>query len=425
MHRSPHRRRGADGRTRASAPGGSGQRRPRLAPADLVCGVSPRVLTWRPPILLYGRKVTAARRLWVPLALAVVLIAMALDFWNRSEPIGIDFHTYEAAARVGLPDGWAHIYDQALVAAAQRNLVPDQATQPFLSPPTVAWLAAALSPLPYWPSYYVWAAFSFIAFALALLWSSRERGLWRWVTATAALAPWWVVHAVHLGQVVPLVAAAMVLAWRLARERRQVAAGLTLALLFLKPNTALLVPVALLVAGRYRAFAAVAGAGIVIAGIALVTMGSGGISAYVSQLTSPLPSGADSLTLEGAVGVGGGVALALRILMVAVSLAAAFRLRQSAGLVIAAGTLGSLLVAPYLHGSDLCLLGAAAWMVWQERPALAWRMPLAAGWLVASPFIASTGIALNLNRWPLVELVLLAALVFEAWRPGREPQEAL
>jgi len=375
--------------------------------------------------LLYGRKVTAARRLWVPLALAVVLIAMALDFWNRSEPIGIDFHTYEAAARVGLPDGWAHIYDQALVAAAQRNLVPDQATQPFLSPPTVAWLAAALSPLPYWPSYYVLAAFSFIAFALALLWSSRERGLWRWVTATAALAPWWVVHAVYLGQVVPLVAAAMVLAWRLARERRQVAAGLTLALLFLKPNTALLVPVALLVAGRYRAFAAVAGAGIVIAGIALVTMGSGGISAYVSQLTSPLPSGADSLTLEGALGVGGGVALALRILMVAVSLAAAFRLRQSAGLVIAAGTLGSLLVAPYLHGSDLCLLGAAAWMVWQERPALAWRMPLAAGWLVASPFIASTGIALNLNRWPLVELVLLAALVFEAWRPGREPQEAL
>jgi hypothetical protein len=154
-------------------------------------------------------------------------------------------------------------------------------------------------------------------------------------------------------------------------------------------------------------------------------MGSGGISAYVGQLTSPLPSGADSLTLEGALGVTGGVALVLRILLVAVSLAAAFRLRQSPGLVIAAGTLGSLLVAPYLHGSDLCLLSAAAWMVWQERPAPAWRMPLAAGWLVASPFIASTGIALNLNRWPLVELALLAALVFEAWRPGREPGEAL
>jgi len=369
--------------------------------------------------------VTTARRLLVPLALAAVLMALALDFWNRTEPIGIDFHTYEAAARVGLHDGWAHIYDQALVAAEQRNLVPGQATQPFLSPPTVAWFAAALSPLPYWPAYYVWATFSFIAFALVLLWASRERGLLRWVTAAAVLAPWWVVHAVHLGQVVPLVAAAVVLAWRLVRERREVGAGLTLAVVFLKPNTAFLVPVALLVAGRYRALAAAAGAGIVIAGIALVTMGSGGISAYVGQLTSPLPPGADSLTLEGALGASGGVAFGLRVLIIAASLAAGFRLRQSPGLVIAVGTLGSLLVAPYLHGSDLCLLGAAAWMVWQERPALAWRLPLAAGWLVASPFISSSGIALNLNRWPLVEVALLAVLVFEAWRPGREPGEAL
>jgi hypothetical protein len=369
--------------------------------------------------------VTTARRLWVPLALAAVLIALALDFWNRSEPIGIDFHTYEAAAQVGLRDGWAHIYDQALVSAEQRNLVPDQATQPFLSPPTVAWLAAAVAPLPYWAAYYVWAAFSLIAFALALLWSSRERGLLRWVSAAAVLAPWWVVHAVHLGQVVPLVAAGVVVAWRLVRDRRDIAAGLTLALLFLKPNTAFLVPVALLVAGRYRAFAAVVGAGVIIAGIALMTMGTSGISAYVSQLTSPLPPGADSLTLEGALGVGGGVALGLRILLVAVSLAAAVRLRESPGLVIATGTLGSLLVVPYLHGSDLCLLGAAAWLVWQERPTVAWRVPLAVGWLVASPFVASTALGLNLNRWPLVELVLLAALVFEAWRPGREPGEAL
>jgi hypothetical protein len=375
--------------------------------------------------LLYGRKVTTARRLWVPLALAAVLIALALDFWNRTEPIGIDFHTYEAAARVGLQSGWPLIYDQHLVATQQKDLVPDQDVQPFLSPPPVAWLAALLAPLPYWPAYYVWATFSFVALALALLWASRERGWWRWVTAAAALAPWWVLHAVHLGQVVPLVAAGVVVAWRLVRDRRDIGAGLTLALVFLKPNTAFLVPVALLAARRFQALAAVAAAGVVLAGIALATMGSGGISAYVGQLTSTLPSGADSLTLEGALGVGGVVALGLRILLIAVSLAAAFRLRGSPGLVIAASTLGSLLVAPYLHGSDLCLLGAAAWIVWQERPAPAWRLPLAAGWIVASPFIASTAIALNLNRWPLVELVLLAALVFEAWRPGREPGEAL
>jgi len=375
--------------------------------------------------LLYGRIVTAARRFWVPFALAIVLVALALDLWSRSEPIGVDFHTYEAAARVGLQQGWSHLYDQTLVAAEQKDLVPDQIAQPFLSPPTVAWLAAPLSPLSYWPSYYVWATFTLVAFALALIWASVDPGLGRWLGAAAVLAPWWVLHAVHLGQVVPLVAAGVVVAWRLVRERRDLVVGLTLALVFLKPNTAFLVPPALLFAGRYRAAAAWASAGVVIAAAALVTMGPSGVSAYISQLSGALPGGADSLTLEGALGVGGAAALGLRALIVAASLAASFRLRHSPGLVIAAGLLGSLLAAPYLHGSDLCLLGAAAWMVWEERPALAWRAPLVAGWLVASPFVQFGGLALNLNRWPLLELVLLAALVFEAWRPRRRSEPAL
>src|SRR5258708_5862803 len=411
MHRSLRRRRGADGRTRARAPGGSAPQRSRRSPADWACGVPPRVSTWRPPILLYGRKVTAARRLWVPLALAAVLIALALDLWNPSEPIGIDFHTYEAAARVGLHQGWSHIYDESLVAAEQANLVPSQTVQPFLSPPPVAWLAALLVPLPYWPSYYIWAAFTLIAFGLALMWASTDRGLMRWVAAGAALGPWWLLHAVHLGQGVRLVVAGVVVAWRLARDRRGIAAGVALSVVFLKPNAAILVPFALLVAGRFRTFAAWAGAGVAAAAIAWLTMGSGGVSAYIGQLTGPLPGGANSLTVEGALGVSGSVALALRLLIVVAALAAAFRLRRSLGLAISAGTLGSLLVAPYLHGSDLCLLGVAAWMVWEERPALAWRIPIAAGWVVASPFVASSGLSLGLNPWPLGQLLLLAAPV--------------
>ncbi|HZC76756.1 MAG TPA: glycosyltransferase family 87 protein, partial [Ktedonobacterales bacterium] len=276
-----------------------------------------------------------ARRFWVPFALTVVLLALALDLWNRSEPIGIDFHTYEAAARVALQAGWSHIYDQSLVAAEQTNLVPTQTVQPFLSPPPVAWLAALLAPLPYWPAYYTWAAFTFIAFALALVWASSDSGLVRWVAAGAALTPWWLLHAVHLGQVVPLVAAGVVVASRLARERRDVAAGIALVLVFLKPNTAVLVPFALLAAGRFRAFATCTGAGVVVAGVAWATMGSSGVSAYISQLTGPLPAGASSLTLEGALGVGGAITLGLRLFIVAVTLAVAFRLRKSAGLAIA------------------------------------------------------------------------------------------
>jgi hypothetical protein len=369
--------------------------------------------------------VSSARRFGPPVALAILLIALAIDFWRRPEPIGIDFHTYEAAALVGLQQGWSHIYDQALVAVEQKRLVFEQATQPFLSPPPVAWLAAALAPLPYLTAYYAWAVITCAAFALALAWSAPSHGLGRWIAIVAALASWWVLHAVHLGQVVPLVAAGVVVAWRLIREDRDVAAGVVLALVLLKPNTAVIVPLALLAAGRYRTFAAWSVAGAVLAAVALLTMGFGGVEAYLKQLAAPLPAGAD-VTLEAALGVSGAVALALRVLIVGAALIAAFRLRRSPGLVIAVGSVASLLVAPYLHGSDLCVLSAAAWIVWEERPAVAWRAPLALGWLASSPFADMSGLGPGVRQWPLLELALLVALLATTWRvrkpadpPGR------
>jgi glycosyl transferase family 87 len=354
-------------------------------------------------------------------ALGIVLIALAFDLWRRPEPIGIDFHTYEAAARVALQHGWSHLYDQAAVAVEQKQLAVDQASQPFISTPPVAWLAAALAPIPYMTEYYVWAVVTFAAYALAVAWSATSRGLIRWIAIVAAISPWWVLHAVHLGQVVPLVAAGIVVAWRLLREKRDVAAGLILSLVLLKPNTAFVVPLALLVAARYRAFVAWSAAAAVLAAIALSTMGVDGASAYLSQLAAPLPGGASSLTLEGALGVSGVVAPALRALIVCIALVAAFRLRRSPGLVIATAVLCSLLAAPYLHGSDLCLLSAAAWIVWEERTQLAWRVPLALGWLAASPFADASGLGPGLNRWPLLEAALLAGLVVMAARVDHKP----
>jgi Glycosyltransferase family 87 len=341
-----------------------------------------------------------------------------LDALNRYEPIGIDFHTYLAAALVGVRHGWSSIYDQGLVALAQKELNPGQVAQPFLSPPTDAWLTAPLTLLPYWAAYWTWAAVTFVAFAGSLVWASRSRGVERWILAAAAIAPWWVLHAVNLGQVAPLVATGVVLATRLLRERRDVLAGVALALLYLKPNTAFLVPVALLVAGRYRAFVSWAACGAVIAAAAVVTLGPGGVSTYLAQLTGTLPEGANNLTVEGAFGLAGHAALAARLVIAAVTIAAAFRLRAEPAMVLAAGSLGSLLAVTYLHGSDLCLFSAAAWIVWQDRSALAWRIPIAAGWLISVPYVNSTSFAIRLNRWPLFELALLLALAVSAWLPA-------
>jgi hypothetical protein len=343
---------------------------------------------------------------------------VVLDALNRYEPIGIDFHTYLAAALVGVHHGWPSIYDQGLVAVAQKQLNPGQLAQPFLSPPTDAWLTAPLTLLPYWAAYWTWAAVTLLAFAASLVWASKGRGLERWLLAGAAIAPWWVLHSVNLGQVAPLVATGVVLAARLLRERRDVAAGIALSLLYLKPNTAFLVPLVLLVAGRYRAFVAFAACGAVIAAVAAVTLGPGGVSAYAGQLTSTLPEGANNLTVEGAFGLGGAAALAARVVIVAVTAAAAFRLRAEPAMVLAAGSVGSLLAVTYLHGSDLCLFSAAAWIVWEERTALAWRVSIAAGWIISTPFVNSTSLAIRLNRWPILELALLLALGIGAWLPA-------
>ncbi len=344
-----------------------------------------------------------------------MLVALVLDALNRYEPIGIDFHTYLAAAVVGLQHGWSVIYDQDLVAAAQKQLVPTQLAQPFLSPPPDAWLTAPLVPLPYWVAYWTWAVVNLAAYAAALVWASKSRGLERWLFAAAAVAPWWVIHAFNLGQVAPLVATGAALAARLARERKEVATGLALSLLYLKPNTAVLVPFALLVAGRYRTFAVWVGVGALIAAVALVSMGPHGISAYAGQLRGTLPEGAGNLTLEGAFGVGGAVATILRAAIAVATLVIAFRLRQSPAVALAAGILGSLLVVPYLHGSDLCLFTVAAWVVWEERTSWWWRGPIAAGWLISTPFVNSTSFALRLNRWTLFEAALFVALAAAAF----------
>ena len=370
-------------------------------------------------------------RVALALAFGFVALALILDIAIRNDPISVDFHTYLAAAQVGLQDGWSHLYDQSLVgvqqeAIAPRNAdwMPAQVAQPFLSPPTVAFLTAPLAGLPLGLAYTVWAVFTFAAFALALAWAGVSRGWARWIAVIGALTPWFVMHAVNVGQVVPLVAAGTVVAWRLLRERRDVLAGLALVTILLKPNTAALVPFAVLFAWRLRAFAAwLAGASAVMLAVLLI-MGVDGLSAYVTQLREPLPSGADNLTLHGALAATGAFAMILRLLIVGAVFAAAYRLRASPGLVMPMAIVGSLIVSPYLHGSDLCLLAAAAWMVWEERPAPTWRLPLAAGWVLASPYLYLKGFSPELRLWPWLEIALLLALVVAAWWPLTLPADS-
>lgn len=364
---------------------------------------------------------------WVSLAVAAVGLVLGLKYrpYNSGEIIGADFHTYLAASVVGVQQGWTHIYDQKLVAGVQKQLDPGLWSQPYLSPPGVAWLVSPLTYFPYKVAYWTWALLTFWVYAIALAWSSKSTGLIRWVGVVAALAPWWVMHSVTVGQVVPLVAAGVVVAWRLLREKKDIAAGIALSVICLKPNIAILVPFALLVAGRYRVFAAWTAMGALFVAVAFVTIGADGMTNYVAQLLAPLPPGADRLALKGATGVTGVTASLVRGLIIATVLVTAFKLRGSPGLAVPVAIVGTMLVSPYLHESDLCMFSTAAWIVWEERNALAWRVSLAIGWMVASPYLVLIGMSPSIYRWPWLEFALLVALVVVAWRQSGAAGEAL
>jgi alpha-1,2-mannosyltransferase len=350
-------------------------------------------------------------------ALALVVWALILDVSIRNDPISVDFHTYVAASIVGLRDGWSHIYDQSLVQLSQMQLAAGARDQPFISPPPVAFIVAPLATLPYDSAYVIWALITFIAFATALALCGVGRGLGRWVAVVGALSPWWVMHAVNVGQVVPLVAAGMVVGWRLLRDRRDLLAGVALGALLLKPNTALLVPPALLFATRYRALAAWIGTAFVVALVSLAVLGPSGVATYLGELRGPWPAGADNVTLHGALAASGILAATLRILIVAAVMAAAFRLRETPGLVMPLAIVGSLLISPYLHGSDLVMLAAAGWMIWEERASLAWRALLTVAWVSASPFLYLRGDSPYLTQWPLLEFAIFFGLLLTALGP--------
>lgn len=350
----------------------------------------------------------------------MLLLGLELThFLLNPKYVGFDFHAYEAAARVGIHSGWAQIYDQGLVKAVERQLVPDQTTLRFISPPPVAWFAAVLTPLPYWLAYGVWATLMFSALGFALAWSTPNRGRALPVAVSVGIVPWWVLHALYVGQVVPLVAASVLIAWRLLREERDVAAGIVLAFVVLKPQVAAVAPLALLAAGRYRAFAPWVVAAAFATGTSLMTLGPDGLAAYAASLKD-LPSNSSDFTLKGALGLQGAAVAVSGALIVGAALVTAYRVRSAPGIAIAVGVLASLLATPYLYENDLCLLGAVGWILWEELPTPFWRASLATLWVLATTHLVVTDLGVpTLKLWPLFELALFLALATRAWFTSR------
>jgi hypothetical protein len=285
-----------------------------------------------------------------------------------------DFTFYYAAARIGVTHGWPHIYDLALQ-QAQLNAMGSGITiaqlARYISPPPVAWLALPLTPLPYPVGYWTWGVLLLTALALTWYWAAPEVGRVRVIYLVAAVGWLPVIYGLQLGQPGLFVAAGVAGSYALLRANHPWCAGIALGALVLKPQLAFLVPLALLAARHYRAFA---GSLIALGGLGLasaIALGPGGISAYL-----------DRLSFASGVPVNSELTLGYRpaeIFIAAWTMVVVYRLRgRGIESVYACALVGGMLATPYVHLDDLAMLGLAAWLVLRtDVPAWTWVYVLA------------------------------------------------
>ena len=299
-------------------------------------------------------------------AAAVILAGYDLWIWLTSY-LGDNFHNdftfYYAAARLGLAHGWSHLYDlklqqEQLDAIGSRITVAQLAR--FVSPPPLAWLVVPLTLLPYRIAYWVWSALLLGGLALAWQLAAPGRGRARLIFLVAAVGWLPVIYGLQLGQPALLVAAGVAASYALLRRRWEWAAGVVLGVLVLKPQLALLVPAALLVTGRWRAFIASV---VVLATLAIASalaLGSQGISAYegILSFATTIPQN-QSQTLAGWIH-NLEVTRVVQALIAVWALALAYRLRRrGVETVLAIALVGGLAASPYVHYDDLTMLGLA------------------------------------------------------------------
>lgn len=323
-----------------------------------------------------------------------------------------DLRLAYGAALVGIRDGYPHLYDLAVQAAAVQGLGPRFNPQPFISPPPLAWLVTPLVILPFQVAVLVWTVLLLAALLLAWRLLAPAGGLAGWAHLALLLGLFPVAFGVMVGQPGALVAAAVASAWWLIRRDRPVWAGLVLSLLILKPQLALLVPATLLVSGYTRTFGAWLIATVLLGLVALALLGPDGVSRYrdvLAQTQGPAWEITRRYAISGPLGLGPLLNVA-QVLIVAIALVAAWRHRHGGPEIpIAAGILGSLLSTPYLGFQDFVMLVVAGWLLLRARPA-----PWQVGLLVVGYVLLDFSLVVMAGPVLLAEGLLLVSLL----RPG-------
>ncbi len=360
----------------------------------------------RPPLWLAA---AAMASFWAAVFGLARVVRTFLD-----DPFGNDFRVFYAAARVGLQSGWSHIYYADLLRGASAAFpVHDRIYDSghyYVQTPLLAWIVAPLTALPEPAAFVLWSVVGLAAFVLAWAVACPFDGLGRITLLMLGVALWSVEESLRFGQPTLLMIALVALAWRQTRQEKKwigpwIAGALLALAVMLKPQDAILVPVALLVSGRLPVFLAFVGSAAVLTMAFVVALGSAGISGFLSATAMVQ---ADPIhqydTLAFVFGIGPAT-YATELALGTVAMVIAYFRRSELDAVFALGLLGSVISSPHLHQPDYALNVLAAWLVLRTGPGLAHKL-----WLVAGiPACQFTAIGLPLPQllWQTAWLGLL------------------
>jgi alpha-1,2-mannosyltransferase len=359
-------------------------------------------------------------------ATIILMASVAELVWNIRHPTVRDFLGFWSAAQLALAGHPAAAYDNAALHAVQSAVALGTAKLPFSYPPAYLLLVMPFGLLPFATGMIAWSL-STLAFYVSAARRLFPQSGWLAVAFPAVFAN------ARMGQNA-CVTAGIFMGGLALLESSPFAAGAVLGCLVIKPQLALLLPVAMIAGRQWRAIAgaAVSSTGIMVLGFVL--FGPKATTAWIHQLPLIATVARDGLvgwSKLGSVyaatrqaGLASGPAILLHGLVLAAAAAAVWRIWRSNcdyGAKFAILSAATLLASPYVFFYDgVILVPAFLWLARENtRPGVLlalWCLPL----VMLAEIAALDGAGVNLN--PVLPIAL-GVLVYRRWRSGNAPSE--
>ncbi|KVA30718.1 hypothetical protein WI44_11360 [Burkholderia cepacia] len=368
------------------------------------------------------------------LFIGIYIARMYLQHGAALVPLSEDFSAIWSAAWLAAHGRAADVWHFSALFTIQQLAVPGMNLEDgmllWLYPPSMLLLVLPLGWLPYTPAVVLWLGVTYVLFAVVMQ-VTVQRGT-AWLCALAFPAAF---ITVVIGQT-SLFTATLGGLGLLLLKRRPVWAGICFGMLMMKPQIAILFPLALLCAGQWRTLAAWAAT--IAACVALATLAFGtdswiafahgmhDVYQVISTGHAKLARMPTLFALAAMAGLPASVANALQLLSAAVAaIAVVYAWRGDCAYALRAATLACacLLVSPYLYDYDLTWYGLV--IAWYARYAWThgWRR-FDREWLTLLWLTPLAGLAvvphLSFQFMPLVTLASLGLLVSRIARDRRD-----